>query len=134
MQYNVLANNLAQRTLVEEHCGKLLQVVERDIGGISPVERKLIATIRVVGEIASVHTIGYDKQLDIVKQSMERSLVIALYLIICQFQFHTSALQFYLNQRQSVDEYCHIVTTLFSALNRNLIGNLELVLTPVSAV
>ena len=99
MQYNVLADNLAQRTLVEEHSGKLPQVVERHIGGISPVECELEAAIRVVGEIASVHTIGYDKQLDIVKQSVERCLVVALYLIICLFQFHTSALQFYLNQR-----------------------------------
>ena len=65
---------------------------------------------------------------------MERSLVIALYLIICLFQFYASTLQFYLNQWQSVDKYRHIVATLLSALNRNLIGNLELVLTPVSTV
>ena len=65
---------------------------------------------------------------------MERSLVIALYLVVCLFQFHTSALQFYLNQRQTIDKYRHIVSTLLSALNRDLIGNLKLVLTPVSAV
>ena len=65
---------------------------------------------------------------------MERSLVITLYLIICLFQLYASTLQFYLNQWQSVDKYRRIVTTLFSAFNRNLIGNLELVLTPVSAV
>ena len=134
MQYYVLAYNLAQRALVEEHCGKFLQVVERHIGGIRPVECELISAIRVVGEIASVHAIGYDEQLDVIKQSMERSLVVALYLIICLFQLYASALQFYLNQWQSVDEYRHIVTTLLSALNRNLIGNLKLVLTPVSAV
>ena len=92
MQNDVFANNLAQCTLVEEHSGKLLQVVERHIGGIRPVERKLIATIRVVGKITSVHAIRYDKQLDVIKQSMERSLVITLYLVVCLFQFHTSAL------------------------------------------
>ena len=134
MQDDILTDNLAQRTLVEEHCGKLLQVVERHIGCIRPVECELIATIRVVGEIASVHTIGDDKQLDVIKQSMERSLVIALYLVVCLFQFHTSALQFYLNQRQTIDKYRHIVTTLLSTFNRNLIRNLKLVLTPVSAV
>ena len=134
MQHYVLADNLTQRTLVEEHCGKLLQVVERHVGGIRPVESELISTIRVVGEIASVYTIGYDKQLDVIKQSMERSLVIALYLVVCLFQFHTSALQFYLNQRQTIDKYRHIVTAFLSALNRDLIGNLKLVLTPVSAV
>ena len=134
MQYNELANNLAQRTLVEERCGKLLQVVERNVCGIRPVECELEAAIRIVGEIASVHTIRYDKQLDVIKQSMERSLVIALYLVVCLFQFHTSALQFYLNQRQTIDEYCHIVTAFLSTLNRDLIGNLKLVLTPVSAV
>ena len=134
MQYYVLAYNLAQRTLVEEHCGKLLQVVERNVGGIRPVECELIATIRVVGKITSVHAIRYGKQLDVVKQSMERSLVIALYLVVCLFQFHTSALQFYLNQRQTIDKYSHIVTAFLSALNRDLIGDLKLVLTPVSAV
>ena len=92
MQYNVLANNLAQRTLVEEHCGKLLQVVEWNVCGVRPVESELISAIRVVGKIASVHTIGYDEQLDVIKQSMERSLVIALYLVVCLFQFHTPAL------------------------------------------
>ena len=65
---------------------------------------------------------------------MKRSLVIALYLVVCLFQFHTSALQFYLNQRQTIDKYRHIVSTLLSTLNRDLIGNLKLVLTPVSAV
>ncbi len=134
MQYNVLANNLAQRTLVEEHCGKLLQVVEWNVCGVRPVESELISAIRGVGKIASVHTIGYDEQLDVIKQSMERSLVIALYLVVCLFQFHTSALQFYLNQRQTIDKYRHIVTAFLSALNRNLIGNLKLVLTPMSTV
>ena len=65
---------------------------------------------------------------------MERSLVIALYLVVCLFQFHTSALQFYLDQRQTIDEYRHIVTAFLSTLNRDLIGNLILILTPVSAV
>ena len=134
MQYNIFANNFAQRTLVEEHSGKLLQVVERHIGGIRPVECKLIAAIRIVGEIASVYTIGYDKQLDVIKQSVKGSFVIALYLVVCLFQFHTSTLQFYLNQRQTIDKYRHIVTAFLSALNRNLIGNLKLVLTPVSSV
>ena len=134
MQYYVLAYNLAQRALVEEHCGKFLQVVERHIGCIRPVECELISAIRIICKIASVHAIGYDKQLDVIKQSMERSLVIALYLIICLFQLYASTLQFYLNQRQSVDKYRHIVTAFLSALNRNLIGNLKLVLTPVSAV
>lgn len=134
MQDDILANNLAQRTLVEKRCGKLLQVVERHIGCIRPVESELISAIRIICKIASVHTIGYDEQLDVIKQSMERSFVIALYLIICLFQLYASTLQFYLNQWQSVDKYRHIVTTFLSALNRNLIGNLELILTPVSAV
>lgn len=134
MQNDVLAYNLAQRTLVEEHCGKLLQVVERHIGCIRPVESELIATIRVVGKIASVHTIGYDKQLDIVKQSMKGSFVVALYLVVRLFQLHTSALQFNLNQRQTVNEYRHIITALFPSFNCNLVGNLKLVLTPMGTV
>ena len=97
VQYNVLANNLAQRTLVEEHCGKLLQVVERHIGGIRPVKRELIATVRIVGEIAGVHAVRYYEQLNVIEQPVKGGLVIALYLIICLFQFHTSALKFYLN-------------------------------------
>ena len=134
MQHNVLANNLSQCALVEEYGGKLLQVVKRHIGCVGPVERELIATIRVVGEIASVHAVGYDEQLDVIKQSVEGSLVIALYLIVRLLQLHAPTLQFYLNQRQTIDKYRHIVTAFLSALNRNLIGNLKLVLTPVSAV
>ena len=134
MQHDVLAYNLAQRTLVEEYSGKLLQIIERHIGCIRPVESELITTIRIVGEIASVHAIGYNEQLDVVKQSMKRGLVIALYLVVCQFQLHTSALQFYLNQRQAVDKYRDIVTAFLSAFNGDLVGNLKLVLTPVSTV
>ena len=81
----------------------------------------IISAVRIVGEIASIYTIGYDKQLDVIKQSMKRSLVIALYLIVSQLQFHTSALQFYLNQRQSVDKYRHIVTTLLSTFDGYLV-------------
>ena len=58
MQYDVLTDNLAQRTLVEEYRGKLLQVVERNICGVRPAERELEAAIGVVGKIASVYTIG----------------------------------------------------------------------------
>ena len=134
MQYNVLANNLSQRTLFEENRCKLLQVIERHVGSISPVERELITTIRVIGEIAGVHTIGNDKQLDVIKQTMERSFVITLYLVIGLLKLHASAFQFYLDQRQAVDEYCHVISTLLSSINRNLVRNLKLVLAPMCAV
>ena len=76
MQDDILTDNLAQRALVEEHCGKFLQVVERHIGCIRPVECELISAIRIICKIASVYTIGYDEQLDVIKQSMKRYLSI----------------------------------------------------------
>ena len=134
MQYDVLADNLAKVTLVEEEGGKLVQLVERNVGGIRPVERELESAIRVVGEISGVHTIGDDKQLDIVEQAMKGCLVVALYLIVSLFQFYTPALQFYLNQRQAVDEYRHVVTAFLSSLNGDLVGNLKLILAPMCPV
>ncbi len=134
MQNDVFANNFSQSTFVKKHGGKLLQVIKRHIGSIRPVERKLIAAIRIVGKIASIHAIGYDKQLDIVKQAMKRSFVITLYLVVCLLQFHAPTLQFYLNQRQTVDEYRHVITALLSTFHRNLVGNLKLVLAPMSAI
>ena len=104
MQHDVLADNLSQCTLVEEHRSKLLQVIERNICRIRPVKCELISAIRIIGEITSIHAIGYYKQLDIVEQPMQRSLMITLYLIVRLFQFHASALQLYLNQRQAIDK------------------------------
>ena len=134
MQHDVLAYNLAQCTLVEEYGGKLFQVVERNVGGICPIEGELITAVRIVGKIAGVHAVGYDEQLDVIEQSVKGGLVIALYLVVCLFQLYTSAFQLNLDQRQAVDKYRHVITTFLSALNRNLIGNLKLVLTPVGTV
>ena len=48
MQDDILTDNLAQCTLVEEHCGKLLQVVERNVGGIRPVESELMKSSKLI--------------------------------------------------------------------------------------
>ena len=39
----------------------------------------------IIGEITSVHTIGDDKQLNIIEQPMKGCLMIALNLIVCPY-------------------------------------------------
>ena len=58
MQHDVFADDFSERTFFKEENCKLIQFIERHIGGIRPVERKLVAAVRIVGEIASVYSIG----------------------------------------------------------------------------
>ena len=134
MQYNILADHLPQVTLIEEEVGELAQVVKRNVFRIRPVERELIAAIGVVGKVTGIHTVTDDEELDIVEESVKRSLVVTLDLVISLFQFHAPFLQFYLYQWQTVDEYGHVVATLLASLNGYLIADLKLVLAPVLLV
>ena len=83
MQNNIFAYQFAESTLIKEKCCKLIQFVEWSISCIRPVDCKFISAIGIIGEITSVHTIGDDKQLNIIEQPMKGCLMIALYLIIC---------------------------------------------------
>ena len=58
MQHNILSYDFAKCTFFQEEYGKLIQFIERMIGGICPVECELIPTIWIIGKIASVNTIG----------------------------------------------------------------------------
>ena len=103
MQHNILSYDFAKRTFFQEEYGKLIQFIERMIGSICPGECELIPTIWIIGKIASINTVGYDKQLDIIKQSVKRSLVITLYLVVCLFKFHATTFQFNLHKWQTID-------------------------------
>ena len=131
MQHYIFADDLSQRTLVEKEVGEHIQVVERPVLGIRPVEREFVAAVRIVGKIACIHAVRYYEQLNIVEQPMKRRLVITLDLIVCLLQFHAAFLQLDLHQRKTVDENRDVVAALPMALNGYLIGNLKLVLTPL---
>ncbi len=60
--------------------------------------------------------------------------MVTLNLIVSLFQFNAATLQFNLHQRQTVDEDGHVIATFLATFNRNLIGNLKLVLTPILLV
>ena len=85
MQYNVLAYHLAKITLVKKEVGKLTQVVERYVFCIRPVERELIATVRVVGKVTGIHTIADNEELYVVEEPVKRSLVVSLNLVVRLF-------------------------------------------------
>ena len=131
MQHNVLTDHLSQVALVEEEIGELAQIVERHVSRIRPVERKLIAAVRVVGKVTCIHAVADDEELDVVEESVKRSFVVSLNLIVCLFQFYTTLLQLYLYQWQTIDENGHVITAFLSSLNGYLIADLKLVLAPV---
>ena len=134
MQYDVLANHLPQVALVEEEVGEFAQIVERHVLSIRPVERKFIATVRVIGKVTSIHPVADNEKLDVVEESVKRSLMVSLNLVVCLFQFHTTLLQLYLYQWQTIDEYSHVIAALLSSLNSYLVADLKLVLAPVLLV
>ena len=103
MQHDILSYDFAKCTFFQKEYSKLIQFIEWMIGGICPVECELIPTIWIIGKIASVNTIGYNKQLNIIKQSVKRSLVITLYLVVCLFKFHATTFQFNLHKWQTID-------------------------------
>ena len=134
MQYDVFTDHLADGAAVKEHRSKEVQVIERIILLVRPVERELVALVRVVGEVTGVNAIRNHEDLDIVKQAMERSLVITLYLVVGLFQLNAAFLQFNLDKRQSIDEDGDIISAFLAALNRYLVAHLELVLAPLLAI
>ena len=121
MQHNVLTDHLSQVALVEEETGELTQIVERHVSRIRPVERELIAAVRVVGKVTCIHAVADDEELDVVEESVKRSFVVSLNLIVCLFQFHTTLLQLYLYQWQTIDEDGHIVAALLASFNGYLV-------------
>ena len=83
MQHDVFSYDFAERTFLQK-CGcKLIQFIERHIGCVRPVERELIASVWIVGEVACVDTVGNHEQLNVIKQPVIRSLMIALDLVVC---------------------------------------------------
>ena len=134
MQDDVFANHLAEIALVEEEIGEFAQVVERHVFLVGPIESELIAAIGIVGKIACVHTIADDKKLDVIKQAVERGLVVALYLVVGFFQFHPATLQFDLDQREAIDKNRHIITAFLATFNGDLVGDLIFILTPLLLV
>ena len=82
-------------------CGKLAKVVYRFIIRQCPIEGEFVAAVGIIGKIARVYAIGDHKKLDVIKQAVERGLLIALNLVICLLQFYASLFEFNLNERQT---------------------------------
>ena len=70
MEDDIFADNLAKRTLVKEEVGKHIEVVERIISLVSPIECELISAIWIIGKIAGIDTVRNYKYLNVVKQSV----------------------------------------------------------------
>ena len=92
MQYDILAYDFTQSALIKESGGKLLQVIERDIGSVCPIECEFVPAVGIISKIACIHPIGNHKQLNIVEQPVEESFMITLYLVVGLFQLHASSL------------------------------------------
>ena len=67
MQYDVFADDLSQRTFVQEEVGEHVQIVERAVVLVCPVECEFVSAVRVIGEITGIHSVGYYEKLDIVE-------------------------------------------------------------------
>ena len=99
VQHDVFADHLAEGTAVKEHGREKAEVVEWIVGFVGPVERELVALIGIVCKVAGVYTVGYNENLDVIKQSVERSLVVTLDLVVGLLKFNAAFLQFNLNER-----------------------------------
>ena len=131
MQDDVLGNHLAQGAFVKEVGRELAQVIDGLVVDERPVEGELVATVGIIGEVTGVDAVGDDKDLDVVEQATEGSLLIALNLIIGLLQLYTTFLELNLYQWKAIDEDSDIITAGFAALDGNLVGYLELVLAPM---
>ena len=99
VHHYIFTDHLAERTLVEKVSGKNTQFIVWLISLARPIESKLEALIWIVGKVAGIDSVGNHEYLDIVKQPVERSLVITLNLVIGLFQLNAATLQFNLYQR-----------------------------------
>ena len=134
VHHDVLADYLPQDALIKEMISKLAEVVNRLVVRQRPVECKLVTAVGIIGEIARVNAVGDYKELDIIEQSAERGLLIALYLIVGLFEFYATLLEFNLHERQTIDEDGDIISAGLTAFYGNLVGYLELILAPMVLV
>ena len=89
--------------------------------------------VTVVGIVFCIYPVADDKYLNILEQSITRTVRMALVtvgLVKGFFEFQTFAFEFYLYQWQTVDENGYIITIFIFALLTDLVGNLKLILTP----
>ena len=110
---------------------ELAEVVDWLVIGQSPVEGELPTAIGIIGKIASVDAVGDDKELDVVEQAAEGSLLVALHLVVGLLKLYAAFLEFNLYERETVDEDGDVVAAGLAAFHGNLVGYLEFILTPV---
>ena len=134
VQNYVFAYDLAKCTFIQKIRCKQTKVIHRMIILISPIKSELITAIRIICKVPGIYTIRDYEQLNIIEESVKRSLMISLDLIICLFKLDTSFLEFNLHQRKTIDQDRNIITTFLPAFNSDLIGNLELILAPLLCI
>ena len=97
----------------------------------------MVETSRV-GVILGIGSVGYDENLHIFIQSAacpETIPLIAVNLVERLFELNSSSLQFYMHQRQTIDEYGYIVADIVvSLLLFVLVNDLEVVVMNVLLV
>ena len=133
----ILGKYFQDDMLREERKGKVYQVENRLIGSVSPIRCELKAVAGLlsaflwimllnlldmgvaccVAVILGLSAVADDKQLHILIKSCaspEAFALIAVYLVKCLFNAYATSLQLHMNQWQTIDKNCHIITSVVS--------------------
>src|SRR5699024_6758591 len=110
---------------------KLMYVCQSVVLFIRPLKHMtFVYFFIVVCVIPGVIKVAQDKQLSVPEQSCEIVSSVPFHLVEGFVNCHTTTFQFYLYDRQTINQDCHIVTTFIFVFYTNLICHLEFIFTP----
>ena len=115
----IVAQELGDRVLREEHAGELGERIDALVVLIGPVEDKRLedaadpaplVEIVLVRKVLGLHGVGHDEHLDELEQAEERFGPVPVDLVDGLVDLDARTLELDLHERQAVDENRHVVT------------------------
>ena len=121
-------------TFFKKCCCKIFQIPDNSIFCICPFTCKLIMIFILcssICKITCISSIWNYKYLHIFIKwifSIEAFLTVSMDLVKCFMKIYTTFFQFYMNKRQSINQYSYIITVIMSTFLPNLIRYLQKVI------
>ena len=131
VQHHVASNHFCQMTFLHKTFREFAEHIDAIVFHVGPVEHLALQDYSItIGEITRFLTVADHKNLDVAEQTGVGLLAIAHDLIERLRHIHSASFQFYLHERQPVNQERNIIAVGVLSLHADLVGDLERVFTP----